>query len=355
MILALFGYPKSGKTLIFNILSGTDEEISKFSASSTECHKATVNVPDQRLDQIADLCGLPPVRAKIEYLDTGAISFGEVKNATFLDLLRRADGLIHIVRGFEDDEIPHPLDSIDPERDIRTMDDELKSSDYVSIEKRLERLKADLQKMKSKELEEEFQLLEKLKGHLEAAKPLREFPFTERENHIVRGFQFLSQKPVFHIINSDENHYGNHLKMNRYPEKNSATGTYCAKIEQELLELAEDERSIFQEEYGLKDYDYIQETFVRASYQLMDLIAFFTVGKNEVRSWTIAKSDTALTAAGKIHKDIQQGFIRAEVICWKDFLDTGGFSKAKEKGLLRLEGKEYHIQDGEVIQFRFNK
>ena len=355
MILTIFGYPKTGKTLLFNLLTDKDEAVSKFATSTSEYHTAIVDVPDERLTRIADHFQLPPVHAKIEYLDTGAISLGEVKDVTFIDLLRRADGLIHIVRGFEDVEIIHPKDTIDPLRDIKAMEDELITTDFIGIEKRLEKLKSDIQKMKSEELIKEYELLKKLKDFLENGRPLREFEMNPNEETIIKGFKFLSIKPLVNIINGDEKSYDEYLKHIREPENNTITIVFCGKIERELLELDEEDRVVFQEEYGLKDYQYIRAHLIKSSYKLMNLISFYTVGKEEVKAWTIRKDESAYLAAGKIHSDIQQGFIKGEVINWKNFLDTGGFQPAKEKGLLRLEGKDYIIKDGDMVQFRFSK
>jgi len=355
MILTIFGYPKAGKTLLFNLLTGKKEEVSKFSTSTHEYHKAVVDVPDERLTSLAKQFDLPPVYAKIEYLDTGAIAFGESKNETFIDLLRRADGLVHVIRGFEDPEIPHPPGEVDPRRDIRAIEEELKAVDFLSIEKRLEKLQADIKKIKSKELQDEFEIMTRLKAFLEEGKPLIDFEFKTKEEIIIRGFKFLSLKPLIHIINADENTYENYLSLQDENKKNRAIFVFCAKIEDELLALEEEDRKIFQEEYGLSEYEYMKENFVEKSYRLMNLISFFTMGKKEFKAWTINNQENAHTAAGKIHTDIQDGFIRGETINWQDFLDAGGFSQAKEKGVLRLEGKEYIVQDGDVIQFRFNK
>ena len=357
MILTIFGYPKSGKTLLFNLLTDKKEEVSKFSTSMDEYHKAIVDVPDPRLDRISQLIDKPAAHAKIEYLDTGALAFGENKNVTFMDLLRRADGLVHMVRGFEDEEIIHTPGPIDPLRDIETMEEELKSVDFITIDKRIERLSADVKKIKSKELVEELDLMKKLKDFLEQGSPLRECSFNPVEERILKGFKFLSAKPLINIINADENSYETYLKLQKEPEeeKNTSTRVFAGKIEQELLELDDEDRAMFQEEYGLKDYQYIRETFIKTSYRLLNLLSFFTIGDCETRAWTINKNDNAYTAAGKIHTDIQQGFIRSETIDWEDFLEAGGFSQAKEKGLLRLEGKEYIVKDGEILQFRFNK
>jgi len=355
MILTIFGYPKTGKTLLFNLLTDQREELSKFAASATEFHKAIVNVPDKRLKLLADFFKTPPVYAKIEYLDAGAVSFGDSKNTTFIDLIRRADGLVHMVRDFEDEEILHPKGSVDPVRDIRSMEEELITTDFLTVEKRIERLESDLRKIKQKELIEELELLKKIRAHLEGGSPLRSMELADSERLAVKGFKFLSLKPIMNIINCDENSYQKNLKRESSPVNNSATFVFAGKIEMELLELDEDERPVFEEEYGLNDYKYMRETFITYSYDLMNLISFFTVGSDETKAWTVNRGDNAFDASGKIHSDIQQGFIRGETINWEDFLNSGGFPQAKEKGLLRLEGKQYTVQDGDIIHFRFNK
>jgi len=354
MILTIFGYPKTGKTLLFNLLTEKKEKVSKFSTPSNEFHKAIVDVPDPRLKKLADFFETPPVYAKIEFLDAGAISLGEVKNSTFIDLLRRADGLVHLVRAFRDEEIVHPQGKIDPARDMAAMEDELKATDFLTIEKRLEKLALDIRKMKVKEQQEEFDLLQKLKTFLETGKPLREYAFTEKEDVLVRGFKFLSAKPLLNLVNADENSMKSYAALAAPAGHGKCTALFAGKIEAELLELAPEERPAFQQEYGLADYRYIRDDFVKTSYALLDLISFFTVGKDETKAWTIEKGSSAFVASGKIHSDIQKGFIRAEVISWREFLDCDGFTRAKEKGLLRLEGKEYVVQDGEIVHFRFN-
>jgi len=355
MIFTIFGYPKTGKTILFNLLTDKQEDISKFSTVASKFHKALIDVPDPRLDKLAETLNLPPVHAQIDYLDTGPISFGEVKNSTFIDLLRRADGLVHVARGFDDPELIHPLGQIDPMRDIQNMEDELLLVDLMTIEKRLERLKIDLMKMKSKELEDEFDLLNQLKIHLEEGKPLRQYTLKPNQDQVIRGYKFLTIKPLINMINTDEKSYKSFLSQEKEPEKNCATIVFCAQIEKELLELPETDRVAFEKEFGLDQYSYIKENFIKSSYHLMNLISFFTIGKQEAKAWTITKNTSAYEAAGKIHSDIQQGFIRAEVIGVDDFLESGGFTQAREKGILRLEGKDYLINDGEIIHFRFGK
>jgi len=355
MILTIFGYPKAGKTLLFNLLTGQHEQISKFSTQKIEFHKSIVDVPDERVKVLAEHFQAPAIYARIEYLDTGPVSFGESKSETFIDLLRRADGLVHVARGFLDPEILHPPGPIDPQRDIEAMEDELKTVDFISVDKRIERLKKDAVKIKSKELTEELDLMNKLKDWLEAGKPLRDLAVDPQENTLMKGFKFLSQKPLINVINADENTYMKHLALKKEQDGCTSTLVFCGKIETELLELDEGDREIFAEEYGLKQYEYMKETFIKQSYRLMNLISFFTVGKDEVKAWTVQNNETAYTAAGKIHTDIQEGFIRGETIQWNDFLSSGSFAEASKKGLLRLEGKDYVVKDGDIIHFRFNK
>ena len=352
MILTIFGYPKTGKTLLFNLLTEKKEKVDKFSAPSGEFHKAIVDVPDPRLKKLADFFETPPVYAKIEFLDAGAISLGEVKNSTFIDLLRRADGLVHLVRGFSDEEIVHPQGTIDPLRDMAAMEDELKTTDFLTIDKRLERLAVDVKKMKAKELQEELELLQKLKAFLEAGKPLREYAFTEKEDVLVRGFKFLSAKPLLNLVNADETSMKSYAGLVAPAVHRKSTALFAGKIEAELLELAPDERPVFQAEYGLADYRFIRDEFIKTSYALLDLISFFTVGKDETKAWTLEKGASAFIASGKIHSDIQKGFIRAEVIAYQDLIDAGDMAHARTLGKLRLEGKEYIVQDGDILNIR---
>ncbi len=347
MIFTIFGYPKTGKTTLFNLLTGKREHVDKFASSKGELHKAVVSVPDFRLKKLNQFYNTKVKHAQIEYLDTGSLAFGEVKTSTFLDILRRSDGLIHVVRGFEDPEIIHPAGSINPMRDISSMEDELIISDIITIEKRLERIEKDLKRNKSKELKLEQKVLVKIKEFLEQNLPLREMDLNKDEEFMIRCFQFLSQKPIIHMINLSEGD-----KLIELEGRNKKILSFYGKIEEEIMDLDEDERKLFLEEYGIDES--IRDKFIRESYKLMNLISFFTVGEDEVRAWTIKNGDTAYEAAGKIHTDLQKGFIRAEVIYWEDFVKVGGFKNAKEKALLRLEGKEYVVKDGDVVHIRFN-
>ncbi|HNX41709.1 MAG TPA: DUF933 domain-containing protein [Candidatus Aminicenantes bacterium] len=345
MIFNLFGYPKTGKTTLFNLLTGQKEAVDKFS-SKGELHKAIVEVPDPRLTQLNELYHTIVKPAQVEYLDTGSLAYGEVKGSTFVDLLRRGDGMVHVVRGFEDPEIPHPAGKVDPKRDILSMEAELLLTDQISVETRLERLEKDLKKAKNKDGEEEKALMLKLKEHLEAGHPLREVVLEPHEENRIRGFEFLSRKPLIHMVNLGEG-------MESWEEGGNNRMVLCfyGKIEAELSEITEEsQRREFLEAYGISHS--VRDHFIRESYSLLNLRSFFTVGEDEVRAWTIHKGDSAYDAAGKIHTDLQKGFIRAEVIFWEDLIKVGGFKGAKEKALLRLEGKEYPVKDGDIVHIR---
>ena len=356
MNLTLFGYPKTGKSSLFNILTGAHLEIHAFEAGKREANERVTPLPDARLDRLA---GLYPekkkVAAAVEVFDLAGISYGEVKTSVFLNALRKADALVHVVRGFHDDEIPHPKNRVSPADDIRTMEEEIVLSDLLSIEARLERLDKDLKKMKIPEGEKEREILLRLKARLDGGLPLRGYAFPGDEEKSVRAFAFLSRKPILHLINADESDIGRLGEIERAaaPEgPRSAALAFCGKIEREILEIEdEEERRVFRAEYGLQDLT--APRFFPLMMDLLDQIFFYTIGKDEVRAWPLRRSASALKAAGAIHTDIEHGFIRAEVIGFDDLVAQGSWPKAKDKGHIRLEGKDYVVRDGDVIYFRF--
>ncbi len=348
MIFTIFGYPKTGKTTLFNILTGLSISRDKFSVSN-EVHRAVVDVPDERVDKLNEIFNTKKKYTKIEYFDTGAVSFGEVKDTKFFDTLRKADGLIHVVRNFEDDEILHPEGTIDYKRDIKRMEEELVLADYISCEGKLERLRKDYLKMKTKEIEFQIKLFEKLKTHLDEGKPLRELELSKEELKAISGFEFLSLKPIIHVVNSDDNG----MKKVVFEEgKGRIVIGFLGEIEEEIHELSPEERREFMKEYGIKES--MRDRIIKNSYKLLELVTFITAGEKEVRAWPIKKGSSVYEAAGKIHSDIQKGFIRAEVIEWDRLYEAHGWKGAKEKNYIRLEGKDYIIKDGDVINIRFN-
>jgi ribosome-binding ATPase len=368
----LFGYPKTGKTTLFNLLAGAHAACRAYDDGNREPNVRAVPVPDQRLDHIA--AAYPDKKktpASLDLTDLVGISFGEVKSSLFLAHLRKADGLVHVVRGFADEDIPHPRGRVDPAADARTMEEELVLADLVLVDGRLERLDKDLKKMKDPEGEKERDLLRRIRPALESGRGLRDLPIAPAEEKLIRSFAFLSLKPLLHVVNIDEKDLGSirrpiELYPGLRPEAKDGdasqsdmppTGTgrrvmaFCGRIESELAGLEESERAAFMAEYGLEGMS--APLLARQAVGLLDRLSFFTVGKDEVRAWTAKKGAAAAEAAGAIHSDIAKGFIRAEVISAEDLLRFGDLHRAKEAGAIRLEGKDYIVRDGDVIYFRF--
>ncbi len=355
MNFTLFGYPKTGKTTLFNLLTGARIEIKAYEEEKKEPNIRSCPVPDHRLDKISELYPDKEKKpATIDFVDLAGISYGEIKESAYLDYLRRADGLTHVVRGFRDPQILHPKGKISPKDDILSMEEELVLADLISVERRLEKLEKELKRRKNPEEVKEKEALENLHSHLESGKKIHQIPLSPSEEKLTRSFAFLTQKPLLHMINIDENDIPYIESPERFysiPDKETATLAFCGKIEAEIMEL-EEEKDVFLKEYGLKELSAAK--FLKTSYSLIGAITFFTIGKNEVKAWTIMQNTPAHNAAGLIHSDIERGFIRAEVISWKDLAELGSFQIAKEKAAIRLEGKDYIIQDGDVIYFRFS-
>lgn len=357
MDFSIFGYPKTGKTTLFNLLTGARIEVQAYETGKKEPNLRTCQVPDPRLDKIWSLYSDREKKpATIDFTDLAGISYGEVKNASYMNYLRKADGLAHVVRGFLDEEIPHFKDRISVPEDILAMEEEILLADLITIESRLEKLEKEVKSTKGHESEKEYELLKNIHPELEKGKAIRELDFSPAEEKLIRNFAFLSQKPLFHMVNVDEKD----IQLIESPEKiydsvkkSTAVLVFCGKIEMEIMELEDEEKALFQEEYGLKQLS--APKFLKASYDLLNVITFFSIGKEEVKAWTIPKGTPALRAAGIIHSDIEKGFIRAEVISWDELLEFASFQNAKEGAAVRLEGKEYAVQDGDVIYFRFAK
>lgn len=355
MNFTLFGYPKTGKTTLFNLLTGARVEIKAYEEGIKEPNRRTCPVPDHRLNKLSDLYPDKEKKpATVDFVDLAGISYGEIKDSAYLDYLRRADGLTHVVRGFSDPQIPHSKGKISPKEDILSMEEELVLADLISVENRLEKLEKELERTKHPEGEKEKETLENLHSHLEAGKKIHQIPLSPSEEKLTRSFAFLTQKPLLHMINIDEKdipHVEDPERFYSIPEKEIATLAFCGKIEAEIMEL-EEEKEAFLKEYGLEELS--STKFLKTSYSLLGAITFFTIGKEEVKAWTTMVNMPALNAAGLIHSDIEKGFIRAEVISWKELAEHGSFQAAKEKAAIRLEGKDYIVQDGDVIYFRFS-
>jgi hypothetical protein len=353
--LTLFGYPKTGKTTLFNLLTGARCEVKAYEDGRREANQRTCHSPDDRLDWIA---ALYPEKKKIpvsyELIDLAGVSYGEVKNSIYLGALRQADALIHVVRGFVEPNIPHPRGIIRPQDDIHYMEDELILTDLIQVTARLEKLEKDLLKAKDPEGEKEKVLLLRFRAGLEEGRAIRELAHSHAEEKLVRSFTFLSQKPLVHAVNCDEAD----IPCLDGPERSfgqagpgTAVTAFCGKVEAEIAELDEEEKKIFLAEFGLRELSTVR--FYRSLPRLLKVVSFFTIGKSEVRAWLIPENSPAAAAAGAIHSDIEKGFIRAEAISWTKLLERGSLQTAKDKGDVRLEGKDYIVQDGDVIYFRF--
>jgi GTP-binding protein YchF len=352
----IIGLPQVGKTSLFRILTKAAVEAH---TNPRDAHVGVAKVPDERLDKLAAHYNpKKTTHASVEYVDVGAIGQEALKESGYIGHLRNVDALAHVVRAFEDDSIPH-VGPIDPLRDIKNVEFDLMVSDLGQIEKRLERLVKDLKKMKTPELEKENDLLLRAKAHLETEKPLREMEMTPEDKKRIRGFMFLSEKPILYVLNvSESSQLGRDLEeaVSKYKltevasRPNAGATAICGKVEAELSEMSDADAAEFLSSYGLTDSGLTR--LIRTTYHLLGLISFFTAGEDECRAWTIPIHTRAVNAAGAIHSDLEKHFIRAETIRWDQLLEARSEANARAKGTLRLEGKEYIVQDGDVMHIR---
>jgi len=351
----IIGLQQAGKTSLFRIL--TKAHLSEH--AQREAHAGMAKVPDERLDRLAALYHPKKLtHASVEYVDVGAIGQEALKETTFVGHLRNVDALAHVIRAFEDPTVPH-VGPLDPRADIAKVEFDLMVSDLGQIEKRMERVAKDLKKMRSADLEKEFELLERAKAHLESERPLRELEMTAEDKKRFRGFMFLSEKPVLYVLNVSESpDLGKELEaavakfgLSEIASRpQAAAAAVCGKIEAELADMTEADAAEFLASYGLQESGLVR--LIRASYFLLGLISFFTVGEDECRAWTIPVHTRAVDAAGAIHTDLAKHFIRAEVIRWDKLLEAGSEAGARSRGTLRLEGKDYVVEDGDVLHVR---
>jgi ribosome-binding ATPase len=361
MKIGLVGLPLVGKTTFFNLLTNAHAEISNFSLGKVASNIGTAKVPDHRIDFLTGMYKPKKITyAQIDFIDVPGLvsgsSTGKGIGNQFLEDIRKVDALVHIVRAFENSEVLHAEGSIDPLRDIETISLELLFADLGVIDNRITRIEST--RKVTKENLEELEVLKKCKEGLENGLLIHQIKLAEEEKELLKSFSFLSEKPTILVINVDEaglkdKNYMQKEEIARYAaERKIPLIEVCAKAEMEISELPAEDREMFMEELGIEKLGI--DVLSRTAYSYMGLISFLTSGEDEVRAWTIKKGTDAKKAGGKIHSDIERGFIRAEVVKYNDLHELGSTAKLREKGLYRLEGKEYIIQDGDIINFRFN-
>ncbi len=363
MKLGIVGLPNVGKSTLFNSLTKAGADAANYPFCTIDPNVGVVPVPDERLDKLAALYNSAKVTpAVIEFVDIAGLvkgaSKGEGLGNQFLGNIREVDAIVHVVRCFEDSNIVHVEGSIDPLRDIETINMELIFSDMEVLEKRLSKQKKLA--MSNKEVAKEVEFIKKMIEHLESGALAKNYELDDETSEYMKEYNLLTAKPVIYATNVSDDHLSDDGANNPYVQKvreyaketDSEVYVVCAQIEAEMSDLDDEEKQLFLDDLGLKESGL--DKMIAASYKLLGLISYLTAGETETRAWTITKGTKAPQAAGKIHTDFERGFIKAEVVNWKELLDSGSLHAAKEKGLVRMEGKEYVVQDGDVILFRFN-
>jgi GTP-binding protein YchF len=359
--IAVIGLPNSSKTTIFNALTRGHSETAAFSSGKFEVNTGVVAVPDPRVDRLTAM--FKPRKtayAQVTYADISGLDKGVGKGGlegTLLNALSESDALLHVVRAFEDPSVPHSEGNVDPHRDIEIVDIELLLSDLGIVEKRIERLQHDLERGANKDKraanEAEMALLQRVQAHLAADQPLRDMDLTPAELKMLRNFGLLTLKPLLVVINVGDHRPEDGLeRFAFYQHKQTMLVPLQGRLEMELAHMAPEEAAEFLPEYGIEEPGL--NRLIRVSYDLLGLQSFFTVGEDEVRAWTIRVGATAEEAAGVIHTDLAKGFIRAEVVAYDDLIAAGGMVEASKRGQARLEGRDYVVKDGDIMNIRFN-
>lgn len=356
MKLGIIGLPNSGKTTLFNALTRSSLPTGAATSGMFEVHTAVVQVPDVRVDRLKAMYNpRKTTYTQMTYVDIGGLDKGVGEGGLkgqFRNELSGLDGFVHVVRAFGDENVPHPYTTIDPARDVSILDSEFLLSDLVTVETRIERLETDLKrkgKAGDKAMADELEVMARLKAQLEAEQPLRDLGLTEDEIKPLRGFGFLTLKPVLIVLNIDETQRAMTLP---YEHRDSQVVSLQAGIEAELSQLDAADAEVFMAEYGITELS--ADKVIRLSYELMQIHSFFTVGEDEVRAWSVRIGAAAPEAAGAIHSDLQKGFIRAEVMHYDDLMAAGSEAALRSTGKFRLEGREYIVKDGDIVHIRFN-
>ncbi|NMC85595.1 MAG: redox-regulated ATPase YchF [Anaerolineaceae bacterium] len=357
MRLGIIGLPQTGKTTLFNALTRGSQPTGA-ATGKIEMHTAVVDVPDARVDKLAEMfVPKKTIYAKVTYVDIAGLdgstaSKGGSISGQLLNQLAQMDGFIHVVRVFQDENVPHVRETVDPLRDIAAMDSELVLNDLIAVERKLEHLAEEKKKGAGRDkavIERELVLFNRFHEALSNETPLRELEVSDEENKMLSGFGFLSQKPMLIVLNLSEGQAAPEVTS---LHKRTSLVALQGKLEADIAQLSPEEAQLFLAEYNIEEPSL--NRMIRLSYDLLGLQSFFTAGADECRAWTVRRGATAPEAAGEIHTDLQKGFIRAEVIAYDDLMALGGMVEAKAKGKLRLEGKEYIVQDGDILNIRFN-